>query len=82
MLMFLVGEGVTDLTSESSLVLPSLSSVEGCWDSRLREEVVDFRSCDNVSGQPLTKHGCAYMSVSGPLRTLAKPYWRQENEKR
>mmetsp|Transcript_31957 Transcript_31957/g.77556 ORF Transcript_31957/g.77556 Transcript_31957/m.77556 type:complete len:82 (+) Transcript_31957:4388-4633(+) len=76
-LIFLVGEGVIDLTSEPSLLLPSLSSVEGCGDRRLRDEVVDFRSWDKDSGQPLTKHGCAYMSVSGPLRTLAKPYWRQ-----
>jgi hypothetical protein len=37
-----------------------------------------FRRCVNSSGFPRTNDGCAYMSVSGPLRTLEKPYCIEE----
>jgi hypothetical protein len=37
-----------------------------------------FRRCISSSGLPRTKDGCAYISVSGPRRTLEKPYWKTQ----
>ena len=69
------------LAADPALVLESqqLSSVttpeDDLEDCFLREAAVaHFRRCVNSSGLPRTKDGCAYMSVSGPLRTLEKPY--------
>ena len=37
---------------------------------------------DSSSGLPRTKDGCAYMSVSGPRRTLEKPYCQSREGKK
>jgi len=46
----------------------------------LSAALLHFLSSESISGYPLKNEGCAYISVSGPRRTLVKPYCTSENK--
>ena len=69
---FRVGEGETERARRLSSPEVELLSHDAL---RPRDEGDAFRSWARASGSPRTKHGCAYISVSGPFLTLENPYY-------
>jgi len=68
-------EGDTDRVTEVGTFCDAVDVDVATRARRLLVEVdASFRRCDSVSGWSRANAGCVYMSVSGPRRTLAKPY--------
>lgn len=80
MVLYIGVDGDTDRhTGPPDPVLTvSLSSWKPLLEVRRLEAEVDLRSCVNNSGLLRVNEACAYISVSGPRRTLANPYYGNE----
>jgi hypothetical protein len=75
-----VGEGDTAL--DCMPVSIQMTLLQGFAVSEKCLRAAPFLNCASFSGCPLINEGCAYISVSGPRRTLQKPYFREKNEVR